>query len=120
VTIALTARGPLEGTSAEHYLLGSFNDLAGFQTTSACLNALNAATDQGPDPLQIRFEPAASSVICVTDLITELRTLAADIATFGHNVKPPGWKSPYESKQSFYHIRPDPRQTATRASAISS
>jgi hypothetical protein len=61
---------------------GSFNDLAGFQAARTDANALSATADQRAHRLQVGIEAAIRPVVRVTDAMTELRPLAADIAPF--------------------------------------
>jgi hypothetical protein len=61
---------------------GSFDDFAGFQAARADANALGATADQRAHRLQVGIEAAIRPIIRVTDAMTELRPLAADIAPF--------------------------------------
>lgn len=61
---------------------GSFDDFASFQATRADANALGATADQRAHRLQVGIEAAIRPVVRVTDAMTELRPLAADIAPF--------------------------------------
>jgi hypothetical protein len=62
--------------------LGCFDDLARFQAARADANPLGATADQRAHRLQVGIEAAIRTVIRVTDAMTELRPLAANIAPF--------------------------------------
>ena len=61
-------------------------DLAALDAAGAHANALGRAVDQGLDGLQINVPAAAGHVVRVRDVVTELRTLAANIAYLCHDV----------------------------------
>jgi len=61
---------------------GSFDDLASFQAARTDANALGATANQRAHRLQVGIEAAIRPVVRVTDAMTELRPLAADIAPF--------------------------------------
>ena len=66
-------------------ILGSLCDFARLDTGGTNRLALVSTGGQGhPDGLQIRIESAWRSVICVGDIITELRSLPTDFAAFSH------------------------------------
>jgi hypothetical protein len=71
--------------------LGSFRDFARLDTTGADLHAncsaLRALRTNG---LQVWIEATARAIVRMRNIITELRRLAADFATFSHNFIPPG------------------------------
>ena len=66
---------------------GDFTSLdagrADFHPARATLGRLNA------NRLQIWIEPAWGAIVRVRDIVAELRSLAADFATFGHLFQPP-------------------------------
>jgi hypothetical protein len=61
---------------------GCFDDFARFKAARADANALGATADQRAHRLQVGIEAAIRPVVRVTDAMTELRPLAADIAPF--------------------------------------
>ena len=66
-------------------LLSSFGDFAGLDAGSANLHPAGATLRHlYADRLQIRIEPSRRAIVRVRDVIAELRSLAADFATFGH------------------------------------
>lgn len=65
--------------------LSGFYNLAAFDTAGANLDTFASAVDQRAHVLQIWVEAAASSVICVGNIVAELRALAAKITTISHN-----------------------------------
>jgi hypothetical protein len=74
--------------------LGRFRDFACFDTTGADLHAnrsaLRALDAYG---LQVRIEATARAIVRMRNIIAELGRLAADFATFSHNLIPPLEKS---------------------------
>jgi hypothetical protein len=62
--------------------LGCFNDFARFQAARTDANALGATANQRAHRLQVGIEAAVRPVVRVTDAMTELRPLAANIAPF--------------------------------------
>ena len=73
--------------------LSCLDDLAGLQASSARADSLRAAAHQSADRLKIRIEAAVSPVVGVADPMTELRPLAAYVASFRHWLIPPTGKS---------------------------
>ena len=70
---------------SEGSLSGGFSNLAGLDAVCANLHALRATLRQlDPNRLQIWIKPTRRSIICVRDIIAELRTFPADFATFSH------------------------------------
>ena len=65
-------------------LLGGFDHLARFQAARADSNTSDAAAGHGANGLQIWVEAAVSSVVGVTNSMTELWPLAADFTAFSH------------------------------------
>lgn len=65
-------------------LLSGFDYLAGFQAARADSNASGATAGHGANGLQVWVEAAVSSVVGVTDSMTELWPLAADFTAFSH------------------------------------
>jgi hypothetical protein len=61
---------------------GGFDDFAGLQAARADANALGATADERAHRLQVRVKAAVRAVIRVRNAMTELRSLAADIAPF--------------------------------------
>ena len=62
-----------------------FNDLARFDATSADANALVAAIHFSLDRAKIYVPATLGHVVRVRDLVTELRTFAADFANLCHD-----------------------------------
>jgi hypothetical protein len=67
----------------EAYL--GFDDLAGFDATRADANALVAAIDFSLDRTKIYVPTTLGHVVRMRDLVTELRTFAADFAYLCHD-----------------------------------
>ncbi len=66
-------------------ILGSLCDFARLDAGGTNRLALVSTGGQRhPDGLQIRIESARRSVICVGDIIAELRSLPTDFAAFSH------------------------------------
>ena len=65
--------------------LRSLYNFAGLQAAGANLDALASTVDQGADRLQIGIKAAAGFVICVGNVIAELRAFAAEFTTISHN-----------------------------------
>jgi len=66
--------------------LGGFSDFAGLDTAGANLHSLSATLGLlHANGLQIRIESARRSVVCMRNVITELRAFAANFASFSHN-----------------------------------
>jgi len=61
---------------------GGFDDFAGLQAARTDADALGATADERAHRLQVRVEAAVRAVIRVRNAMTELRSLAADIAPF--------------------------------------
>jgi hypothetical protein len=78
---ARLARNPNRQSKIQNWL-GCFDDFAGFQAARADANALGATADERPHRLQVGIEAAIRAVVRVTDAMTELRPLAANIAPF--------------------------------------
>lgn len=75
--------------SNELYLkeLHSFDNFAGFNTASANFCAsISASGKLNANRLQIRIKATTSFVVSVWNIVSELRTFAADIASFCHNI----------------------------------
>jgi hypothetical protein len=67
--------------------LSGFSDLSSFDAARTNLLPLGAALRQlHPNRLQVWIKPPRRSIVCVRNIIPELRTLAADFATFGHDL----------------------------------
>ena len=66
--------------------LHSFDNFAGFNTASANFLARIAARGLlNADRLQIRVKATTSFVVSMWNIVSELRTFSADIASFCHN-----------------------------------
>jgi hypothetical protein len=68
--------------------LDGFLDFAATQAASADPDALCLTIDQRPDWLEVGFEDSFGLVIGVTDVMTGLATLAAEIACICHGDTP--------------------------------
>ncbi len=77
----------------------SFDDLAGLDAAGANADALRAAFHLGLDRAQVHVPPAAGNVMRVGDVISELRTFAADMANLCHD-------SPHNSLLGSLMVRP--------------
>jgi hypothetical protein len=66
-------------------ILRSLHDFARFQATGANFDPFPGAIDQGTNGLQIRIKAAARFIICVGNIIAELRAFAAEFTTISHN-----------------------------------
>ena len=67
--------------------LSGFGYFAGLDTAGTNLDALGAALGQlHADGLQIWIKTPRRSIVCVRDIISKLRTFAADFATFCHDI----------------------------------
>ena len=67
-------------------MLGRFRDLTGLDATGADLHTLNAALRAlYADGLQIGVKAPRRSIICMRDIIAELRPFATDFASFSHD-----------------------------------
>jgi len=73
--------------------LSCLDYFAGLQTPGARSDSLRAAAHQSADRLKIRIEAAVGPVVGVADPMTELRPLAAYVASFRHWLIPPTGKS---------------------------
>src|SRR5262245_49083729 len=73
--------------------LSCLDDLAGLQAPGARPDSLRATAHQSANRLKIRIEAAVGPVIGVADPMTELRPLAAYVASFRHWHIPPTGKS---------------------------
>lgn len=79
---------------------GRFRDLARLDATGANLHALRAALRTlNAYGLQIRIKAATRPIVCVRDIIAELRPLAADFTTFCHDCFNP--QTLFKSANSF-------------------
>lgn len=66
--------------------LSRFGDFPGLNATGTNFHSLGSAFWLlHPNGLQIRIESPRRSIVCVGDIVSELRTLAADFATFCHD-----------------------------------
>jgi len=66
--------------------LRRFENFAAFNTAGAnFLPSIAAGGQLNTNRLQIRIKPAARFVVRVGNIVSELRTFAADIASFCHN-----------------------------------
>lgn len=64
-----------------------FGDLPGLDAGGADFHPASAALWRlHANRLQVRVEPAWGAIVRVGDIVTELRSLAADFTTFGHLV----------------------------------
>jgi hypothetical protein len=64
---------------------GRFRDFARLDATGANLHPLSAALwTLNADGLQIGIKAATRAIVCVRDIIAELRPFAADFTTFCH------------------------------------
>jgi len=65
--------------------LSRFRDFTGFNTAGADLHSFRATLRLlDPNRLQVWIEPPRRTIVRVRDVIAELRSFAADFATFGH------------------------------------
>ncbi len=69
--------------------LGSFDNLAGFETSRADTYALSPAADEGSDGLQVGIKTTVCAVVGMADTVTKLRPLATYLATLRHGYVPP-------------------------------
>jgi hypothetical protein len=65
-------------------MLGSFLNLPGFQAGGADANPLVASADFRVNGTKVHVPAPASHIVSVTHLVSELRTLAADITNLCH------------------------------------
>lgn len=65
--------------------LRSFDNFAGLEAARANFDALARPVNQGAYRLQIGIEAAAGFVVCVGNVIAELRAFAAEFTTISHN-----------------------------------
>jgi hypothetical protein len=66
--------------------LGGFGNFSGFNATGTNFHSLGAALWQlHANGLQIRIKSPRCSIVCVRNIVSELRTFTADFATFGHD-----------------------------------
>lgn len=72
-------------TGTEMQTLSGFYNFSALDTASANFDALAGAVDQRAHALQIRIEAAARPVICVGNIVAELRAFAAKFTTISHN-----------------------------------
>jgi hypothetical protein len=67
-------------------LSGGFSDFSGFDATCANFHPLSATLWLlHANGLQVWIETPRRSIVCVGNIISELRTFAADFATFSHD-----------------------------------
>jgi hypothetical protein len=67
--------------------LSRFGDFSGLNATGTNFHSLGSAFWLlHANGLQIRIESPWRSIICVRDIVSELRTFAADFATFSHDL----------------------------------
>jgi len=67
-------------------LLSRFRYFAGLDATGANLLALDSALRTlDADGLQVGVKAAARAIVCVRDIVSELRAFAADFASFSHS-----------------------------------
>jgi hypothetical protein len=65
--------------------LRSFDNFAGFNTAGAnFLATVTAGGQLDANRLQIRIKAATGFVVCVGNIVSELRTFSADVASFCH------------------------------------
>jgi hypothetical protein len=67
---------------------GCFLHLTGTQATRAYTHMTNATADDSAYFVQVRQKTPPGCVVSVTHIVTAHRSLAANIATFGHGVPP--------------------------------
>jgi hypothetical protein len=65
--------------------LRSFDNFPGFQAAGADFDPFARAVDQRAHRLQIGIKAAARAVVCVGNVIAELRAFPADFTTMSHN-----------------------------------
>ena len=70
-------------------MLSSFDNLAGLKASGADADSLRAAADESSDGLQVGIKTTVCAVVGMADTVTELRPLAAYLATLGHGYVPP-------------------------------
>ena len=90
-------------SSSRLALLSGFHYFARLDATGADPHALRAALRTlRAYGLQVGIEPARSPVVCVGDIIAELRPLAADLAAFCHDdcFVPPKLKNSLLARQA--------------------
>jgi len=64
------------------------DDLAGLDAAGADADALSAALDFGLHRTEVNVPAPAADVVRVRDIVSELRTFAADLANLCHDVTP--------------------------------
>ena len=64
--------------------LGGLDDAIRTQAARADAQSTNTAIDHRPDPLQIRFEPTGSHVMCVADVATDHWSFSANFTALRH------------------------------------
>ena len=62
--------------------LSGFDDLASLKATRANADALGSTADKSPNSLKVRVEAAVGPVVSVAHAMAELRSLAANFASF--------------------------------------
>ena len=66
----------------------SFGYMAGADAAGANLDASDRALTDRFNLLQVRMPGTAGFVVCVTDIVSEARTFAADFTNFRHDIPP--------------------------------
>ena len=74
----------MAGPHRTQKLLLGFDDLAGLDATGADTNPLGAASDLRLDRTQIHIPASTAHIVSVRNVITELRTLAANLTYLSH------------------------------------
>jgi hypothetical protein len=70
--------------------LSGFGDFTGLDARSADFHPASATLRHlHADGLQIWIEASRRAIVRVRDIVAELRSLAADVATFSHLFQPP-------------------------------
>jgi hypothetical protein len=68
-------------------MLSGLRDFAGFNTAGTNFDPFGAAGGQlDANGLQIWIKPPRRSIVCVRNIVSELRAFSADFATFSHDV----------------------------------
>jgi len=75
--------------------LGRFLHFAGTQATRAHAHMADTATNDSAHFVQIRQKTPPGRVVSMTHIITAHRSLAANIATFGHGVPPANFQTTF-------------------------
>ena len=64
----------------------AFDDFSGLDAAGADADTLAAAIELGLDRLKVDVPAAAGGVVCVGDVVSELRPFAAEITFVCHNL----------------------------------